>query len=101
MANLSSDESRSRTLQMLRTAFGETVTDALDASDVIEIMVNPDGKLWIERVSLGRVDTGETMTAESRERIIRLVGTHIDQDVTTFNPIISAELPGSGERFEA
>ena len=32
---------------------------------------------------------------------MRLVASHINQDVTAKAPIISAELPGNGERFEA
>jgi len=40
-----------RTLQMLRTAFGMTITQALDEDKVIEIMVNPDGKIWLDKLA--------------------------------------------------
>jgi len=63
-------------------------------------MVNPDGCLWIERHGTGRVCEDSPMTPAGAERVIRLVGNHIGQDVTTDRPIVSAELPGGGERFE-
>ena len=90
----------SRTLEMLRSAFGPDITNALDASDVIEIMVNPDGKLWLDQLGIGRVDTGVLIAPESAERVVRLVASHIRQEVSVNGPIVSAELPGGGERFE-
>jgi len=77
---------------------------ALDDKNVIEIMVNPDGKLWLDRHGEGRVYTGEMITPPDAERIVKLVASHIRQEVTTNRPIVSAELPGippfGGERFE-
>ncbi len=94
-----------RTLAMLRTALGNDIVSALDNPKVIEIMVNPDGKLWLDKHGSGMIDTKVIITPEQTERVVRLVGTHINQDVTTENPIVSAELPVSsngkgGERFE-
>jgi len=43
------EEAQGRRRQMLRTAFGPTIAAALADPAVIEVMVNPDGKLWIER----------------------------------------------------
>ena len=90
----------SRTLEMLRSAMGPVIGAALDDKNVIEIMVNPDGKLWLDRHGEGRVYTGEIITPSDAERIVRLVASHIRQEVTTNSPIVSAELPGGGERFE-
>ncbi|PCI52855.1 MAG: P-type conjugative transfer ATPase TrbB [Alphaproteobacteria bacterium] len=90
----------SRTLEMLRSAMGPVIGAALDDKNVIEIMVNPDGKLWLDRHGEGRVYTGEIITPNDAERIVKLVASHIRQEVTTDRPIVSAELPGGGERFE-
>ncbi len=90
----------SRTLEMLRSAMGPVIGVALDDKNVIEIMVNPDGKLWLDRHGEGRVCTGEIITAPDAERIVKLVASHIRQEVTINRPIVSAELPGGGERFE-
>lgn len=94
----------SRTLDMLRSAMGPIMTAALDDPDIIEIMVNPDGSLWFDRLGEGCIRSDNTVTPQAAERIVRLVGSHINQDVTPSNPIVSAELPnhmgGGGERFE-
>src|SRR5690606_16647792 len=89
-----------RRRQMLRTAFGPTIAAALADPTVIEVMVNPDGKLWIERAAIGRKFTGEHVGAAEAERIIRLVAAHVRREVTDKAPIVSAELPETGERFE-
>ena len=94
-----------RTLAMLRTAMGADIVEALDDPKVIEIMVNPDGHLWLDKLGVGRFDTEKVLTPSEGERVVRLVASHINQDVTTKFPIISAELPVSkdgkgGERFE-
>ena len=94
------DEAHSRRLQMLRTAFGSSIAAALADPAVIEVMVNPDGKLWVDRVPEGRRDTGERIGTAEAERIIRLVAAHVRREVHDKAPIVSAELPESGERFE-
>jgi len=93
-------ETQLRTTAMLKTAMGPEISAALNDPSVIEIMVNPDGQLWIERQGSGRSVSEKHMGASAAERVIRLVGTHIGQDVTKNTPIVSAELPGGGQRFE-
>lgn len=89
-----------RRRQMLRTAFGPTIAAALADPTVIEVMVNPDGRLWIDRATVGRQDTGERIGSAEAERIIRLVAAHVRREVHEKAPIVSAELPETGERFE-
>jgi type IV secretion system protein TrbB len=94
------EEAHGRRRQMLRTAFGPVIAAALADPSVLEVMVNPDGKLWIDRAALGRADTGEIVGATEAERIIRLVAAHVRREITDRDPIVSAELPETGERFE-
>ncbi len=94
------EEARMRRRQMLLTAFGPTIEAALDDPSVIEVMVNPDGKLWFDRFDLGRIDTGTHINPAEVERIIRLVAAHMRGEVHEGAPIVSAELPETGERFE-
>ncbi|MER8922951.1 P-type conjugative transfer ATPase TrbB [Mesorhizobium sp. M0802] len=84
---------------MLRTAMGHAITEALADPTVIEVMVNPDGALRLDRLGEGRVDTGVHMHPSEAERIVRLVASHVRAEAHADNPIVSAELP-SGERFE-
>lgn len=93
-------ETALRRAAMLKTAFGPVIGAALEDETVIEIMVNPDGALWIERHGRGRVREDASFRAPDVERIIRLVASHVGFDCDKAHPIVSAELPGSGERFE-
>jgi type IV secretion system protein VirB11 len=85
---------------MLRTALGPAIAGWLEDSSVGEVMLNPDGRLWIDRLAGGLEDTGERLSFSDGERIIRLVAHHVGAEVHAESPRISAELPGTGERFE-
>ena len=91
---------RSRQRAMLRTAMGPVIGAALEDPAVIEVMANPDGTLWLDRHGEGRIDTGECIEPTEAERIIRLVASHIRVEAHEKNPVVSAELPETGERFE-
>ncbi|OYZ03784.1 MAG: hypothetical protein B7Y26_14235, partial [Hydrogenophilales bacterium 16-64-46] len=43
-----------RRVRMLRTAMGPDIARALDDPDVVEVMLNPDGLLWVDRLGSGR-----------------------------------------------
>ena len=85
---------------MLRSALGTAIAGYLEDDAIIEVMLNPDGRLWIDRLSSGLIDTGETLSAADGERIVRLVAHHVGAEVHAGSPRVSAELPGTGERFE-
>ena len=93
-------ETDQRRVSMLRSACDGAVRTALEADDVIEILANPDGSIWIERAGRGVVVEDTQISAAARERIIRLVASSIGEACDRSAPIVSAELPGSGERFE-
>ena len=95
-----SPETTIRTKTMLKTAMGAEITSALEDPAVVEVMVNPDGAVWLDRHGEGRVKTDTVLRAAEAERVVRVVGSHIGQEVTRAQPVVSAELPGTGERFE-
>jgi type IV secretion system protein VirB11 len=85
---------------MLRTALGPAIAAWLEDPAIVEVMLNPDGRLWVDRLSSGLSDTGERLAAADGERIVRLVAHHVGAEVHPGNPRVSAELPETGERFE-
>lgn len=85
---------------MLRTALGPAITRFLEDAAVVEVMLNPDGRIWIDRLSEGLADTGERLSPADGERIVRLVAHHVGAEVHAGAPRVSAELPETGERFE-
>ena len=90
----------SRGARMLRTALGPAIAAWLDDPSVVEVMLNPDGRLWIDWLTTGLAETGERLTAADGERIVRLVAHHVGGEVHPGSPRVSAELPETGERFE-
>ena len=94
-------EAVQRGTRMLRTALGTAIAGFLEDPQVVEVMLNPDGRLWIDRLSEGLSDTGERLSAADGERIVRLVAHHVGAEVHAGAPRVSAELPETGERFEA
>ncbi|WP_136616134.1 MULTISPECIES: P-type conjugative transfer ATPase TrbB [Mesorhizobium] len=95
-----SSEGLARGARMLRTALGPAIASYLDDASIVEVMLNPDGRLWIDRLSEGLSDTGERLSAADGERIVRLVAHHVGAEVHAGAPRVSAELPETGERFE-
>jgi P-type conjugative transfer ATPase TrbB len=93
-------EAFERSARMLRTALGPAIARLLEDPATVEVMLNPDGRLWVDRLSDGLADAGELLSAEDGERIIRLVAHHVGAEVHARAPRVSAELPGTGERFE-
>ncbi|AIO31818.1 P-type conjugative transfer ATPase TrbB [Burkholderia cenocepacia] len=89
-----------RRVRMLRTAMGPLIAAALEDPDVVEIMLNPDRTLWVDRLSSGRAPLGVELSEEDGERIIRLVAAHVGAEVHRGQPLLTAELPETGERFE-
>ena len=90
----------SRSARMLRTALGREVAGWLADHTIIEVMLNPDGRLWIDRLGSGLCATPFSMSASDGERIVRLVAHHVGVEVHGGAPRVSAELPENGERFE-
>ena len=90
----------SRGARMLRTALGPAIAAWLEDPSVVEVMLNPDGRLWIDRLSSGMVETQERLAPAEGERIVRLVAHHVGAEVHPGRPRVAAELPETGERFE-
>jgi type IV secretion system protein VirB11 len=93
-------EASARGARMLRTAMGASIAEWLADPAVIEVMLNPDGRLWVDRLGEGISDTGRSMAPADGERIVRLVAHHVGAEVHARSPRVSAELPETGERFE-
>ena len=91
--------SHHRLVRKLQEALGDQLCFALDDATVVEIMLNPDGKLFIERLGHGVAPAGE-MSSAAAEMVIGTVAHALQSEVDTEQPIISGELPIGGHRFE-
>ena len=94
------NEAHQRGARMLKTALGADIALWLEDPAIVEVMLNPDGRLWVDRLAGGVSDTGVRLSPADGERIVRLVAHHVGAEVHPGAPRVSAELPESGERFE-
>jgi type IV secretion system protein VirB11 len=91
---------RERSRQMLRTALGPRLLAQLEEPGVAEVMLNPDGRVWVDRFDGGLIEADLSIGSADAERILRLVAHHVGAEIHAQRPRLSAELPGTGERFE-
>src|SRR6478609_9134283 len=89
----------SRGARMLRTALGPSIAAWLEDPVIVEVMLNPDGRLWVDRLTGGLADTGERLAAADGERIVRLVAHPVGADVRPASPRLSVALRQTGELF--
>ena len=94
------DEQADRLLEKLRREMGPLICSLLVAPGVIEIMLNPDGQIWVERFGEPMQAVG-SMTANAAESLIGTVAASLKTAVNRSMPILECELPGDGSRFEA
>ena len=96
---MSSPPSRTRLVRKLRDALGEVICAALEDTDVVEVMLNPDGRLFVERLGEG-IEAFGGLAPGAAEIIIGSVAHALQTEADEDRPIISGELPIGGHRFE-
>lgn len=93
-------EEKNRRIEKIQRELGSQISGLLQDATVVEILLNADGILWVERL-------GESMTAlgyfpNSRaESLIYSIASYHSTTITRDNPILECELPHYGARFEA
>ncbi|MDR0275550.1 MAG: Flp pilus assembly complex ATPase component TadA [Burkholderiaceae bacterium] len=98
--DIRAQEVRRRGLEALARYFGPIINEALADPQVIEVMLNPDGKLWIDYLGeRGMVKAGELDAAQGLGIITTVAGI-LEAEVTSDKPILECELPSDGSRFE-
>ena len=93
------DEVNRRNLEKLRREMGDKVRNAMDDPQVLEIMLNPDTKVWIDKIDSGMTylcDMPDVQSLQMLGTISHMVGTVINYH----NPNVEGELPGNGSRVE-
>lgn len=87
-------------MEALRRNLGEVCMRALEDKRVIEVMLNPDGKIWIDRLGEGMSWTGHSMAAAQARSVFSTMSSMLGVTVTEDEPILEGELPLDGSRFE-
>lgn len=94
------EEVLQRNMAKLRSELGATVCDALDDKEVIEVMVNPDGSIWLDRLGTGMEDTGRKLPPERILAALGTVAAMLHTEINKHAPLLEGELPLDGSRVE-
>lgn len=94
------EEHNRRVTEKLTRELGPEVLAYLHDPTVIEIMLNPDGSLWVEQLGQPMRRFGR-MSASQAESLMATVASTLRTQITAQNPILECELPLDGSRFEA
>jgi type IV secretion system protein TrbB len=94
------DVQTTRLSEKLRRELGPIVLKALSDPDVIEIILNPDGRIWVESHTGGMSQMDGSMAPTQAENLIGTVAAALNAVANPQNPIVEGELPLTGSRFE-
>lgn len=90
----------SRKEESLKRNLGALVLNALNDKSVIEVMLNDDSNLWVDRLGGGMELIGNISPVQALS-IVQTVAGILGTTVTPENPVLECELPLDGSRFEA
>ncbi len=90
---------RERLLQSIESNLGPEVIAALADESTIEIMLNPDGSLWVERFHTGMARVGG-ISSEKAYNAIRFIASHLKVETSFERPTVKGELPIDDSRFQ-
>jgi P-type conjugative transfer ATPase TrbB len=95
-----SNEAESRRLEALRLAMAPIVP-FLEDDRVIEIALNADGTIWVERIGEPMFCTKARMSNADALRMLQLVATTMGTEITSAKPSLAALIPGWETRLQA
>jgi len=90
---------KKRNLKALTRELGPAIVAELENPKTFEIMLNPDGKLWVKRQGEPMQPVGE-MGEVAATSMLNTVASMLDVSITAENPILEAELPLDGSRLQ-
>lgn len=94
------DEFELRHVEALRAAMSPIIP-FLDDDLIVEVLLNADGSIWTERAGQGMELTGATMKPEDAFRMIQLIASGRNIEITDRQPSLAALLPVWGARIQA
>lgn len=93
-------EFQDRIIVKIKRELGDEILNFLYDDETIEIMLNSDSNLWVEKLGQNMQCLGKFSESKAKS-IIGSVASFLDTTVNVDNPILECELPVDGSRFEA
>jgi len=91
--------SQQRLIEKIKIELGSVCLAALENPNIIEIMLNSDGTLWIEELGKPIIHVG-SMQENKVKALLGTIASYLNTTITSKNPILECELPIDGSRFE-
>ena len=88
-----------RTVEQIRRSLGTELAKLLNDPRTVEIMLNPDSKLWVERLGESPVFTDNVILPSKALQILQTIASYHGRVVNEDHPILECELPLDGSRF--
>lgn len=97
----SQGEIHRRGIDQMQRTLGPRILEFLDDPDIIEIMLNPDSKIWIDRLSTGQKFSGHEMPADRALLFLNTVADSLNVSFNDNKSILQGELILNGARIQA
>jgi type IV secretion system protein VirB11 len=94
------DEKQRRNLNKLRNELGAFICAALDDPTIVEIIVNPDGNIWLDYAKSGMKPTGKKLGFTRLMAALGTIAAMLDTRINSHFPVLEGELPLDGSRIE-
>jgi len=91
---------RQRLEEKLERECGAIMLEALHDASIIEVLLNPDGKLWIDVLGKGMEFTGHIIEPGAAESVLTTCASMLQTTITRESPILEGEFPLDGSRLE-
>lgn len=98
--SLEHSDERTRREHKLRRELGPGLARLMSEPDVREVMVNPDGAVFVERATGGLATTGLRTCPMQLKAALGTMAALLDTVITKDQPILQGELPLFGGRIE-
>ena len=94
------NQAEARRLEALRLAM-TSIVRFLDDAEVIEIALNADGTIWVERIGRAHARHRGAMSTADAFRMLQLVANTMGTEITAAKPSLAALIPGWETRLQA
>jgi len=93
---------RTQLIEGLTYSLGSVIINALSDPEVIEVMVNPDGNIWVKKLGQEMKIAGTLGSFQAKDVLV-LMASSLDFEAGVHNPVVQGELPDvppfDGARF--
>ena len=92
------DSQELRTIEQIKRSAGTELLTMLYSPKTVEIMLNPDGSLWVEKLGEPSYKFSSLASAQSLAMMQYIAG-YYRKELTADQPILECEFPVDGSRF--